>query len=259
MSLHRWSMSDPSVFVGWQNYLQILSDRTFWRASINTFIVVNIVVYGEMLLGLMLAFLMAGWMPAKRVVIALLIAPYAVTEVSAVVMWRYLFEPDIGMANWTLLQLGLEQLDWSSDPTHALVLVSVLSIWIHTPFTFLLLYAAVTTIPAEQVEAAHIDGASTWQTLWYIKLPAILPALLIALMFRYILAMRVFGEVWLLTEGGPARLTEVLAVYLYREAFRYHSFGVGAATGVMMLLISLILALPYLHQMYRRMFGHARA
>ena len=77
-------------------------------------------------------------------------------------------------------------------------------------------------------------------------------------MFRYITAMRVFGEVWLLTEGGPARLTEVLAVYLYREAFRYHSVGVGAATGVAMLVISLAIALPYLHQMYKRMFGHAR-
>ncbi len=211
-----------------------------------------------MALGLGLAFLLAGWMPGKRVLIALLIAPYAVTEVSAVVMWRYVFEPDIGMANWALQQIGLDQLDWTGSPFDALVLVSVLSIWIHTPFTFLLLYAAVTTIPGEQVEAAHIDGASAWQTFCYVKLPAIMPALLIALMFRYITAMRVFGEVWLLTEGGPARLTEVLAVYLYREAFRYHSFGVGAATGIAMLAISLVIALPYLHQMYKRMFGHAR-
>jgi multiple sugar transport system permease protein len=139
------------------------------------------------------------------------------------------------------------------------VLVSILSIWIHTPFTFLLLYAAVRTIPGDQVEAAQIDGATAWQTFRYVKLPAILPALLIALMFRYITAMRVFGEVWLLTEGGPARLTEVLAVYLYREAFRYHSFGVGAATGVAMLGISILIALPYLWQMYKRMFGRARA
>jgi multiple sugar transport system permease protein len=258
MSLNQWSMTAEPTFVGLANYAKIFADRTFWRASWNTFLVVNIVVYGEMLLGLGLAFLLAGWMPGKRVLIALLIAPYAVTEVSAVVMWRYVFEPDIGMANWALQQIGLDQLDWTGSPFDALVLVSVLSIWIHTPFTFLLLYAAVTTIPGEQVEAAHIDGASAWQTFRYVKLPAIMPALLIALMFRYITAMRVFGEVWLLTEGGPARLTEVLAVYLYREAFRYHSFGVGAATGIAMLAISLVIALPYLHQMYKRMFGHAR-
>ena len=259
MSLQRWSMIEPAVFVGLDNYARILADRTFWQAAWNTFIVVNLVVYGELALGLGLAFLLAGWMPAKRVMIAILIAPYAVTEVSAVVMWRYVFEPDIGMVNWALEAIGLGQLDWSSNPTHALILVSILTVWIHTPFTFLLLYAAVTTIPQEQVEAGHVDGASTWQSFRYIKLPAILPALLIALMFRYITAIRLFSEVWLLTEGGPARLTEVLAIYLYREAFRYHSFGVGAATGVLMLVLSLLIALPYLHQMYRRMFGHARA
>lgn len=259
MSLNQWSMSAEPVFVGLANYARIFADRTFWRSAGNTFIVVNIVVYGEMALGLGLAFLLAGWMPGKKLLIALLIAPYAVTEVSAVVMWRYVFEPDIGMANWALQQIGLDQLDWTGSPFDALLLVAILSIWIHTPFTFLLLYAAVTTIPEEQVEAANIDGASAWQTFRFVKLPAIMPALLIALMFRYITAMRIFGEVWLLTEGGPARLTEVLAVYLYREAFRYHAFGVGAATGIAMLLISLTIALPYLHQMYKRMFGHAAA
>jgi multiple sugar transport system permease protein len=259
MSLNQWTMAGEGTFVGFANFAKILADGTFWRASFNTFVVVNIVVYGEMALGLGLAFLMAGWMPMRRTVIALLIAPYAVTEVSAVVMWRYVFEPDIGMVNWALQAVGIGQLDWSGNPFDALVLVSILSIWIHTPFTFLLLYAAVRTIPGDQVEAAQIDGATAWQTFRYVKLPAILPALLIALMFRYITAMRVFGEVWLLTEGGPARLTEVLAVYLYREAFRYHSFGVGAATGVAMLGISILIALPYLWQMYKRMFGRARA
>ena len=259
MSLNQWTMAGEGTFVGLANFAKILADGTFWRAAFNTFVVVNIVVYGEMALGLGLAFLMAGWMPMRRTVIALLIAPYAVTEVSAVVMWRYVFEPDIGMVNWALQMIGIGQLDWSGDPFDALVLVSILSIWIHTPFTFLLLYAAVRTIPGDQVEAAQIDGASVWQTFRHVKLPAILPALLIALMFRYITAMRVFGEVWLLTEGGPARLTEVLAVYLYREAFRYHSFGVGAATGVAMLGISILIALPYLWQMYKRMFGRAQA
>ena len=79
-----------------------------------------------------------------------------------------------------------------------------------------------------------------------------MPALLIALLFRYIFAMRLFSEIWLLTGGGPARLTELLAVYLYRQAFRYHEFGAAAATGWTMLLLSLIVALPYLYTMYRR-------
>lgn len=259
ISLQSWTYGRPPRFVGIANYAAILGDAAFWRAFWNTFVVTNAVVYGELLLGLGLALLMAGPVPGKRVVISILLAPYAITEVSAVVMWRFMLEPDVGMVNYALLSLGLGQIDWSADPVDALFVVSLLSIWHHVPFTFLILYAAVTTIPNELVEAATIDGASSWQNFWYVKLRLILPALLIAMMFRYIVAMRVFGEVWLLTEGGPARLTEVLAVYLYRQAFKYHEFGAASATGVAMLVISLLIALPYLHQMHRRMFGHAAA
>ncbi len=257
ISLQSWTYGRPPRFVGIANYVTILSDVAFWRAFWNTFVVTNAVVYGELLLGLGLALLMAGPVPGKRIVISILLAPYAITEVSAVVMWRFMLEPDVGMINYALLSLGLGQIDWSADPVDALFVVSLLSIWHHVPFTFLILYAAVTTIPTELVEAATVDGASSWQSFWYVKLRLILPALLIAMMFRYIVAMRVFGEVWLLTEGGPARLTEVLAVYLYRQAFKYHEFGAASATGVAMLVISLLIALPYLHQMHRRMFGHA--
>jgi multiple sugar transport system permease protein len=242
------------VFVGLQNYIFIFTDPVFWRAFWNTFWVVNVVVYGELLLGIGLALLLAGWMPGKRIIIAVLLAPYAITEVTAVVMWRYMLEPDVGLINYLLMQWHLPQIEWSINPLHALAVVALLSIWLHLPFTFLILYAAVTAIPRELIEASVVDGASPWQTFWHVKLRVIMPAILVALMFRYIIAMRLFSEVWLLTEGGPARLTEVLAVYLYRHAFRYHEFGVAAATGWAMLLLSLLIALPYLYQMYRQMF-----
>lgn len=259
ISLQHWTYGRPPSFVGVANYAQILADAAFWRAFWNTFLVTNAVVYGELVLGLGLAFLMAGPVPAKRVVISILLAPYAITEVTTVVMWRFMLEPDVGLVNYALHAAGLGQIDWSADRFDALAVVSLLSIWHHVPFTFLILYAAVVAIPNELVEAARIDGANAWQGFWHVKLRLILPALLIAMMFRYIVAMRVFGEVWLLTEGGPARLTEVLAVYLYRQAFKYHEFGVAAATGVAMLVISLLIALPYLQQMRRRMFADAAA
>jgi len=257
LSLQHMSMGQSAEFVGFANYAYILSDPIFWRSFWNTFLVVNVIVYGEIALGLAFAVLLAGWVPGKRWVLAVLIAPYAITEVTAVVMWRYMFEPDVGMINHALLSIGLGQVDWSFEPFHALMLVSTLAIWQHLPFTFLILYAAVTTIPREMVEAAHMDGATSWQVFWNVTLRLIMPAVMVALLFRYIIAMRLFSEVWLLTAGGPARLTEVLAVYLYRHAFRYHDFGVAAATGWMMLTLSLLIALPYLYTMYRRMFRDA--
>lgn len=257
LSFTEYSLGQPPVFVGLANYVTILTDPIFWRAALNTVVIVNLIVYGELLTGLGLALLLAGWMPLKRIVIALLLAPYAITEVSAVVMWRYLFEPDVGMANWWLQSLGLGQIAWTVDPVHGLFLVVLLSIWLHLPFTFLILYAAVTTVPRELIEAARVDGASAPQVFWHVTLRVIMPAVLLALLFRYIFAMRLFSEVWLLTQGGPARLTEVLAVYLYRHAFRYYEFGIAAATGWIMALLSLLIAVGYLRELYKRMFAHA--
>jgi multiple sugar transport system permease protein len=256
LSLTHSTFGGPPEFVGLANYAALLGDRIFWRSFWNTLIVVNVIVYGELALGLALALLMAGWVPFKRVVIAVILAPYAITEVTTVVMWRYMLEPDVGMINYALKSVGLGQIEWAVEPFSALMVVSVLAIWQHLPFTFLILYAAVTTIPNELIESAKVDGATAWQTFRHVTLRLILPAVFVALMFRYIFAMRIFSEVWLLTEGGPARMTEVLAVYLYRQAFRYHEFGAASATGWMLLALSLLIALPYLRVMYVKMFRH---
>jgi len=240
-----------STFVGLANYAQLFGDKIFWRAFWNTFFLVNAIVYVEVALGLGLAMLLSGPLRGKAVIIAVILAPYAITESSGIVMWRYMFEPDVGMVSQFVGRLGLPQLPWSTDPIATLFLAGTIAVWHHLPFTFLILYAALTTVPKDVLEASRIDGATDWQQFRLITLRLIMPAILIAVLFRYIFAIRTFAEVWLLTEGGPARLSEVLAIYLYREVFKYHQFGVAAATGWFMLLMSLAIAIPYLRQMYR--------
>jgi multiple sugar transport system permease protein len=246
MSLQRSTFGLAPEFVGLANWRALVADAAFWRAARNTFVVVNAVVYGELLLGLGLALLAAGWMPLRRAFVAVLIAPYAINEVSAVAMWRYVMEPDIGMVSWLLVRAGIGQLDWSADPVDALALATLLGIWTHTPFTFLVLYTALQGVPRELVEAASVDGAGPVRAFIHVTLPFIVPAMLVAVLFRTITAMRMFAEIWLLTEGGPARMTELLAVYLYRTAFRYHEFGLASATALAMALLSLAIAAPYL-------------
>jgi multiple sugar transport system permease protein len=204
------------------------------------------VVHQELLLGLGVALLFASGLPARGLLLAVVLAPYAVSEVAAVVMWRYLFDPEVGHVTYALQALGLPALDWAVSPTHGLLLVALLSVWLHLPFTFMILYAARLAIPLELYEAARIDGGSPWQVFRRITLPLLVPAILIAALFRMIFAFRLFSEVWLLTAGGPARTTEVVAVYLYLEAFRYNAFGAAAATGWLMVVGSMLLAAPYL-------------
>jgi multiple sugar transport system permease protein len=257
LSFQESTFGKAATFVGFANYAKILGDPYFWRALANTVLVVLVVVHVELLLGLGMALLFAGGLPFRKFLIAAVLAPYAVSEVGAVVMWRTLFDPDTGFMTHVLTGIGLPPLEWAVTPSHGLALVSILSIWLHLPFTFIILYAARLAIPTELFEASRIDGATGWQTFRRVTVPLLIPAILVAMLFRYIFAYRLFSEVWLLTQGGPARSTEVVAVYLYLEAFRYNNFGAAAATGWIMVLTSLLLASFYLRKLYREMFARA--
>ncbi len=259
LSLTTSTYGQSPAWAGFANYAMVLSDPYFWTATLNTAIVVNAVVFGEFLLALAVAMLFAGWIPWRRVMIAVVLAPYAISEVVAVVIFKYMTEPYAGPVTLALKAVGLPTLDWAVEPSHGLAMVVLLSIWHHLPFTFILLYTALLGIPRELYEAAQVDGAGAWRKFRHITVPLLVPAMLVALVFRYIFAFRIFSEVWLLTGGGPARTTEVLAVYLYRQAFRYSDFGAAAATGWLMLLASLLMGSWYIWQMYRRMFAHGRA
>lgn len=255
LSLHASSFGQQATFVGIDNYLTVLGDAYFWRALFNTLVVVAVVVHVEMLLGLAVALFFAGGIPWKPVMMAVMLAPYAVSEVGAVVIWRFLLDPEAGSLTWLLAVVGLGPVEWGVNPWHGLGVICLISIWLHLPFTFVILYAARLALPAELYEAARVDGASSFAQLRRITLPLLKPAIAVAMLFRCIFAFRLFSEVWLTTQGGPARSTEVVALYLYVEAFRYNRFGVATATGWIMVVLSALVAYLYLRRVYRDMFA----
>ena len=257
LSLTTSTFGKAPHFVGLANYVHSLGDPYFWRAMRNTVVIVLIVVHVELIAGLAMALLFASGLPARRWLLAAVLAPYAVSEVSAAVIWRFLFDADVGPVTVALNALGLPSLEWSVVPAHGLLIIALLSIWLHLPFTFIILYAARLAIPTHLYEAAKMDATSSLQTFRYITLPLLMPAILVAMLFRYIFAFRLFSEVWLMTQGGPARATEVLAVYLYLDAFRFSAFGAAAATGWLMVIVSLILGVGYLWGLRRQMMGDA--
>jgi ABC-type sugar transport systems, permease components len=251
LSLNESSYGLEPTWVGLRNYAVVLSDGNFWRAMLNTVIVVAIVVHVEMLVGLGLALLFHAGLPASRLLIAAVLAPYAVSEVGAAVIWRFMLDPGIGPITHVLTAMGFDAPRWNIVPWQALGVVSLMSIWLHLPFTFIILYAGRLGLPSEVYEAAKIDGATAWQSFRKVTLPLMMPAIMVALVFRYIFAFRLFTEVWLLTQGGPARSTEVIATYLYTEAFRYYDFGVASATAWLMAVAAPLIAALYLRRMYK--------
>jgi multiple sugar transport system permease protein len=253
LSLNASSYGSSLEFVGLANYATIFADSYFWRATLNTFIVVNAVVYTEVVLGLLLAALFVRGVPFPRLMFAIVLMPYAVSEVVGVLTWKILMDPNIGAISRTLEIIGFGRFNWSVSPNQGLALISTISVWHNLPFTFLLLYAGMLAIPQSVYDAAKIDGATAMQTFFRVTLPMMLSSILLAVLFRLVFAFRLFSEVWLLTKGGPARLTEVLAVYLYQAGFRFGDFGVAAATGWVMVAGSLLIASVYLFKIHSRM------
>jgi len=253
LSLNESTYGTGLTFVGLDNYTTVLTSRYFWRAAVNTLIVVNAVVYIELLLAIGMAALFLGGLRYPKIMFAIVLMPYAISEVVGVLVWKIMLNPGSGVLARSIEQLGFGMFNWSVSPPLALGVVTLISIWHHLPFTFLIIYAGMLAVPKSLYEASRIDGATPFQEFWRITLPLTIPAILIALIFRFVFAFRLFSEVWLLTGGGPARMTEVLALYLYQSAFRYGDFGTASATGWLMVVGSLLVASVYLWAMHRRM------
>ena len=252
LSFQASSFGQAPRFVGVANYRAVLSDPYFWRALWNTLLIVVVVVHVELVAALGMALLFAAGLRARPVWIAVVLAPYAVSEVAAVVMWRFLLDPDTGALTRALEWVGLPGLDWAVVPgawaDHCWGDLGLAASAVHVRRVV----CGATGLAAGDIyEAARVDGASRWQQFRRLTLPLLRPAILVALLFRYIFAFRLFSEIWLTTQGGPARRTEVVAVYLYLEAFRYDQFGVAAATGWIMVIVAALVAALYVRRMAR--------
>jgi multiple sugar transport system permease protein len=164
------------------------------------------------------------------------------------VIWRLLLHPNFGAINGTLKQIGIntENLTWTAAPRLAFLAVIAVDVWQWTPFVFLVLLAGLQAIPQEPYEAALIDGSTRWQTFRHVTLPLLKPAILIVLLLRTMDLLRVFDQIFILTEGGPGFATEMISLYIYRTAFRFFDFGYAAAMSFVLLAVTNVVSVVYL-------------
>ncbi|GIW41889.1 MAG: ABC transporter permease [Candidatus Binatia bacterium] len=262
-SFHRHDLRMPWLghpFVGLENYAELLSDARFWEAASHTLFFVAVTVSAELLLGLLLAlglhaeFRGRGWARTAALL------PWALPTVVAALVWRFLFEGRGGFVNVVLLALGILERPpvWFADPVLAWVPLLLADIWKATPFVALLLLAGLQGIDPALYEAARVDGASRWEEFRHVTLPLLRPALLVALVFRTLDALRVFDLVYVLTNGGPGTATEPLALYTFRVLFQNLRFGLGSALSFVLFALSFALALVYVHTVGRGVLGGGR-
>jgi len=235
-SLHRHDLQMPWLgrpFVGAGNYLEILGDGRFWQGLLHTLLFVVASVGLELALGLVLALAMNRAFRGRGLVRAAVLVPWAIPTVVAALLWRFLFDPQSGIAGGRV---------WLAGAATAWVPIVLADVWKTTPFVALLL-AGLQAIDPALHEAAAVDGAGAWRRLWRITIPLLRPALLVALVFRTLDAFRVFDLVYVMTGGGPGTATEPIALYAYDALFANLRFGYGASLSVVIFGISFAIAM----------------
>lgn len=232
--------SETWAFTPLRNLELLRADDVVPPAVRNTLLFVVVAVALEMLLGLALALLVAGVTRGKGLIRTVMILPILVPPVAIGSMWKLLFNYDFGVLNQALVALGLPPANWLGSTTLALWSVILVDVWHWVPFVFLILFAAVEALPVDVLEAARVDGATRWQLLRRVTLPLLRPAIVVALLFRTILAFKVFDEVFLLTSGGPGNSTELVTLHLYKVFFEQNQLGYGALLSLA--LIAAVLA-----------------
>jgi multiple sugar transport system permease protein len=235
------SVTRGGEFVGLSNYVRALSNPLLATSVRQTAIYGLIVVPTEILLGLGLALLVHRAIRSaavKATIYVLAIIPIVMPGVAAGVIFRLIYAPEYGLLNFILQQLGVidRQILWLSVPPLAMLSVASVDIWQSTAFVYLVLFAGLQTVPHEAVEAAQVDGASSWAQFRQIELPFIRPLVLLVLFFRIADVLRVFDHVFILTGGGPGTTTEFLSLYLYRIAFKFSDLPQASALAVLMML-----------------------
>jgi multiple sugar transport system permease protein len=229
---------------GVAHYLALPDDPLLRAGLRNTIIFAIAAVGGQMLLGFLLAVLCSRVTRGRVLYRALFILPILIPGIVIGAIWKLMLNFDFGLINQMLELVGLEPHNWLGDQATALASVIVVDIWHWTPFCFLLLLAALESLPQDPYEAARIDGATWWQELRYITLPLMAPAILVTFAFRLVIAFKVFDEIYLLTGGGPVTATEVLSFTLYQRFFTEDRAGYGSALAVgIIFLCSLLLVM----------------
>ncbi|MGF1777165.1 carbohydrate ABC transporter permease [Vibrio nomapromontoriensis] len=230
-------------WVGLKNYFDLFQDASFRESLGVTLKFASVIVFLEVVLGVGLALLLDRNIRGMSILRTIFILPMMIAPIVVGLMWRYMYHPTIGIFNRTLNALGFESIPWLSDSDWALSSIIIADIWQWTPFIFILSLAALQSLPKSTLEAARIDGATQWQQVVYIKIPLMMPVLIVTLLLRLIDAFKVLEVILVMTNGGPGLSTEILSLRISRTASEFRELGEAAAMSNMLLVVLLVLTL----------------
>jgi ABC-type sugar transport system permease subunit len=251
---HDLARPQEDAFIWFGNYIDLLQDPRYLNSLQATlkFSLVSVVI--ELILGVAIAMVLNQNFRGRGFVRGLMILPWAMPSIVNAAMWKWIYNADYGALNALLSQLHLidHYRVWLGEPSTAMFLIILANVWKETPFTIILILAALQTIPDDLYEASRVDGATEWQAFLRITLPLILPVLMIAGLLQFIWGFQTFELIYIVTGGGPFSSTEMTNLRVYATTFRSLRFGYGAAMAYLTSLIIFIPAVAYIRSAYRK-------
>jgi ABC-type sugar transport system permease subunit len=237
-----------TAFVGLANFSYIFDDPLFWSSFRQATVWTAFSIVFQTIFGVAIALLLHQALPGIAIFRGLLLFPYIVPTVVVALIWRWIFNPEIGVVNDALLAGGLitERIYWLSTPEMAMASTIMLNVWKYTPFVVICVLARLQSVPLDLYDAAKVDGAGVVRRFLDVTLPQLKEVLIVVVVFRTIWTFNKFEEIYLLTKGGPGTSTFNLAVYAFEQSIASLKLGVGAATGVIMMVMLSIGSVIYL-------------
>ncbi|MFD0676544.1 MULTISPECIES: carbohydrate ABC transporter permease [unclassified Paenibacillus] len=250
MSLTDWPLLGESKFIGFDNYVNIVTDRDFWRVLGNTFYFAAGLVPLNIGIALLLAVLLAKSMPGISMFRTALFVPVMTSLIVWSIVWKYMFATDSGFINQILQLIGVQGPAWLYNPKLAMPAVILTSVLKNVGLNMVLFIAALQQVPAHLYEAAKIDGAGRFTQFFRVTIPLITPTLFLTIIMTVIGSMKVFGQIYVMTQGGPGSSTKVMVYYIWEKAFKLFEFGYASALAY--ILFFLIMAFTLIQWTLRK-------
>ena len=243
LSFSEFSLLKPIEFVGLANFRQLFEDPDFRTVMLNTvkfvLIIAPVHIIGGMVLAIAVNSIRSRFF--QGVYRILFYFPLVVTTSAIVIVWGYLFDFEFGVFNWMFDVLGMDRVNWLGDSKWSLLSIAIFSAWKFIGNAFLYYFIGLQNIPDTYMEAARVDGASRWQSLFKIQIPMLTPTIFFVVVTTLINCFQIFDETYFLTKGGPGVSSQTVAMHIYRKGFQEYHFGYASTLGLILFVIVLLI------------------
>ncbi|OPA76065.1 sugar ABC transporter permease [Paenibacillus selenitireducens] len=255
-SVTSWNGINEPVYNGFDNFAKALSDEQFWIALKNNIYFVLFSVFIQVPVIVIISILVSGVRRLLEFYKVTVYLPSILSTAAVAVIWQFVYQPDAGLMNQILKVLGLESLTrlWLGDPDTSMLAILVTNAWQWTGFYIVLVLAAIFAVPREILEAGTMDGAVGWRKAWLLTIPLIRPVIIVVMLLSITGAMKALDIVLIMTNGGPFGSSEVMATYMYKQAYSYSDFGYANAISIIICVFTAIISLIF-HLLTRRRKG----